>query len=220
MPYRTTVAGPAVTVPADPDPADASVSINLSVSRPVPRHPDHDTAGTDPAREPAEPDSVPSETPAGTVPEHADISVPPKVAAIPHIPPVTSTADTGFSDTGDNKPGQGDSVRTTKSDTAHVPDFPKASPLLPAHDLPVTEERKVIPADLDIPPDNYGKAPLTGAGTDVPMPWDTQRERKTQTLLSGQAGKNASVLPGSATPPHGIVARIISFVLSLLGKRN
>ena len=170
--------------------------------------------------EPVEPDSVPSESPAGTDRIQTEIPPPPKVTAFRDIPPVTCAVETGFLDYGVSKPNEDNSNRTTNPKTAHVPDYPAASPLLPAHDPPVTDERKVIPADLDIPMENFGKAPLTGAGTDGPMPWDTQRERKPQRRVSEQAGKNASALQRSATLPHGIVARIISFFLSLLRKRN
>lgn len=168
----------------------------------------------------AEPDSVPFESPAGMDPVRTEILPHPEVTVFREVPPVTGAGETGFLDPGISKPDEGNSARTTNPKTAHVPGFPAASPLIPAHEPPATDERKVIPADPDIPLENFGKAPLTGAGTDGPMPWDTQRERKPLRPVSGQAGKNASALPGSATPPHGIVARIISFVLSLLRKRN
>jgi len=168
----------------------------------------------------AEPDSVPSESPAGTDPVRTETPPPPKVTAFREAPPVTGAVEMGFLDLGVSKPDENNSARTTNPKTAHVPGLPAASPLLPAQDPPVTDERKVVPADPDIPMENPGTAPLTGAGTDGPMPWDAVKERKPQRLISELAEKNASLTTGSATPPHGIVARIISFVLSLLRKRN
>jgi CheY-like chemotaxis protein len=205
---------------SDPDPADAITSDTPPVSRPVPDHPDHGTAGTDQTLAPLEPDSVPPGSPAGTVPVRAEIPTPLDTAIHLPIPPVTGTVEAGFLDHGGNRPDEESRVRTTHPKTANVPGFPPASPLLPADDPPITDQRKVIPADLDLPPEHPGKAQLTGAGTDVPMPWDTQRERKPLRLLSTLAGKNGSVVPGSTTPPNGIIARIISFVLSLVRKRN
>jgi len=225
MPCKTTVAGPTVTVPADPctadpDPADALASTNLSVSRPVPGHADHDTTGTDQTQEPVEPEPASPGSPRGPVPIRTEVSHPEKVPVFPGIPSVPGIDKTQSSRHGDARPDEQKGDFATNPETSHLFGSPAASPVPPVQDPLLTDERKVIPADLDIPPDNSGTAPLTGAGTDGPMPWDTVKERKPQRLITELAEKNASLTTGSATPPHGIVARIISFILSLLRKRN
>jgi CheY-like chemotaxis protein len=224
MPCKTTVAGPTVPVPADPstadpDPADALASPNLSVSRPVPGHMDHDTRGTDQTQEPVDPERASPGSPRGPVPVRTEVFPPEEVPVFPRSPSVTGIDETRSSRRGGARPDEQKDDFATNPETSPLFGSPAASPAPPVQDPPVTDERKVIPADLDIPPDTSGTSPLTGAGTDGPMPWDTVKERKPQRLLTELAEKNASLTTGSDTPPRGIVARLLSFVLSLLGKR-
>jgi two-component system, OmpR family, response regulator len=94
------------------------------------------------------------------------------------------------------------------------------SPALPASDLHVAEKRNVIPADPDIPPARSGTASLTGAGTDVPMPWNHLIERTPQRIITEMEEKTGILAPEPVSPPRGILARVISFVQSFFGKRK
>jgi hypothetical protein len=89
-----------------------------------------------------------------------------------------------------------------------------------APDLPVTGSRKVIPADPDIPLEESRATALTGAGTDIPMPWDNPRDRKAQHQAPSPAHTGESSKTGTAPPSPGVIARIISLVQSLFNKRK
>ncbi len=91
-------------------------------------------------------------------------------------------------------------------------------PALPASDLHVTEKRNVIPADPDVPPARSGTAAVTGAGTDVPMPWNHLQERTPQRVITEMEKKTGILAPDPVTQPRGIFARIISIVRSFFGR--
>jgi CheY-like chemotaxis protein len=206
MQSEPTIADPGVPVPADPRTANPDPAGALN------------TDGTDPGHEPAKPEPGSPESADGPVPFRTGVS-PPKEVTARSITSVTGKDETGSSVYGKKRPDEQKGDSATGSQRPRLPGSPAASVVLPVKKPTVTDERKVIPADMDIPPGNSGTAALTGAGPDVPMPWDTLKERKPQRLLTELAKKNASLSTGSAPPPHGIVERLLSFVLSLMGKR-
>lgn len=108
----------------------------------------------------------------------------------------------------------------TEPEEIPVPGTPPAVPVPATHELPAITMRKVIPASLDIPPDTAGISSEHGAGTDVPMPWDTGRDRKSRTAIPAQAKADAPEKPDTPQPSPGIIARILSLVKSLFGRRT
>jgi hypothetical protein len=72
---------------------------------------------------------------------------------------------------------------------------------------------------MDIPPAGSGTTSPTGAGTDIPMPWDNPRERKVQKdhLLAAEKHESKA---GTAPQSPGFFARLVSLVRSVFGKRN
>jgi CheY-like chemotaxis protein len=101
-----------------------------------------------------------------------------------------------------------------------VPGTPVPVPVLAVQEPPVVSERKVIPASMDLPPDAAGISSKNGAGTDVPMPWDTGRDRKSRTAVPGPVKKDASEKPDTPQPAPGFLARVLSLVTSLFGRRT
>lgn len=92
----------------------------------------------------------------------------------------------------------------------------------PAVTTPASDRRNVIPADPDIPlgKDDSRAGDPTGAGTDIPMPWDLPADRKLHESAKG-------IIPGKRIPgmepaaresPAGLFSRIVSLVRSLFRK--
>jgi CheY-like chemotaxis protein len=196
-----------------PAPADTPTISNPPRPPAVPGFPEQDTSPADPGPEVPVSELPPGDLPFSPTPARAETPQP-DVAVIEAVPSVPLPGEPGSESPGRDT-WQDDSVRETKPEPAPLP---LTSPILPAHDPPVTETRKVIPADLDIPPAGSGTASPTGAGTDVPMPWDSPRERKPQKKIPSEAEKHESLNTGTASPSSGVFARIISLVRSFFGK--
>ena len=122
-------------------------------------------------------------------------------------PPVTGPAD--------QKEAGG-----TEPEQVTVPGTPEPAPVLVVQEPPVVAERKVIPASMDLPPDAAGISSKNGAGTDVPMPWDTGRDRKSRTAVPGPVKKDTSEEPDTPHPAPGFLARVLSLFTSLFGRRT
>ena len=196
-----------------PAPADALATSNPPQPPAVPDFPEQDTSRADQGPELPESELPPgdllfSPTPARAEPPHPDIAV---IEAVPSVP---IPGEPG-SEPPERNVWQDDSGRETKPEPAPLP---LSSPIPSSPDPTVTEARKVIPAALDIPPAGSGTASPTGAGTDVPMPWDSPRERKPQKIIPSGAVKNESLKTGTASLSSGVFARIISLVRSFFGK--
>jgi hypothetical protein len=101
-----------------------------------------------------------------------------------------------------------------------VPGTPEPAPVLAVQEPPVITERKVIPASMDLPPDAAGISSQNGAGTDVPMPWDTDRDRKSRMAIPGESKKDALKKPDTPQPAPGFLARVLSLFTSLFGRRT
>ena len=110
---------------------------------------------------------------------------------------------------------QDDSIRDIKPGPAPLSQIPP-----PVQDPPVTGERNVIPADLDRSPAGSRTPALTGTGTDIPMPWDSPRDRKAQHHVPSLSEKKEPLPKGTASQSPGILTRIISLIQSLFGKRK
>jgi len=108
----------------------------------------------------------------------------------------------------------------TELEQVTVPGTPEPAPVLVVQEPPVITERKVIPASMDLPPDAAGISSKNGAGTDVPMPWDTGRDRKSRTAVPGPVKKDASEKPDTPQPAGGFLARVLSLITSLFGRRT
>jgi two-component system OmpR family response regulator len=119
-----------------------------------------------------------------------------------------------------NGPAEHEEYGGTASDLVTIPDTPAPAPAPAGLEPPVIAERKVIPANLDLPPDTARISLQNGAGTDVPMPWDTGRDRMSRKAIPVQGIKDESVKPDTPQPTPGIFARILSLVTSLFGKRT
>jgi two-component system, OmpR family, response regulator len=115
--------------------------------------------------------------------------------------------------------GQGDSGGP-EPEQVTIPGTPAPAPAPAADEPPVTAERKVIPANLDLPPDTARTSSQNGAGTDVPMPWDTGRDRKSRTVIPGPEIKDEPEKPVTPQPAPGFLARVLSLVTSLFGRRS
>jgi two-component system, OmpR family, response regulator len=208
---------PEISVPAGPDtqPGTAeSLPEESPVDERIPDTPPFSQTG--PAEVP--PATLPAET--DHPPGLADITVP--VAGTQHeneeVSEKTGTAPApGLPG---NESGEADTISVTMPEPVSLSGAPAHSPALPGSDLHVTETRNVIPADPDIPPARSGTASLTGAGTDVPMPWNHLSERTPQRIITEMEEKTGILAPEPVSPPRGVLARIISFVQSFLGKRK
>jgi CheY-like chemotaxis protein len=97
---------------------------------------------------------------------------------------------------------------------------PAQSPVPAADVLPVPSERKVIPADPDISPVRSRTPLMTGAGTDIPMPWDLSRDKKNRETVAGRDERKTGTLSAASPPSTGFFARIISLLQSILQKRK
>jgi two-component system, OmpR family, response regulator len=216
------VSGLAAAVPdnpgtADPDHAGATTVINPPASPLVPDLPEQDTPGTDQGPEVQVTDPIPADIPVSPVLPHAE-NTPRGITPLPDFPPGTGMIEPE-TPAPDRDPGQDDSAGGSKPGPASLPGSPALFPLISADILPVIEERKAIPADLDLPPASSGTSSPAGAGTDVPMPWEEPKDRKHPARVAGQDEKKTIKKTGTAAPSPGIFARVISLVRSLFGKR-
>lgn len=155
----------------------------------------------DPAGEPA-PVSEP-DTPDGSLPQTA--------GAPAEGPPLPPPAD----GSGERKP----SGPATPAGPGPA-GSPSPTPPQPDGGLPDVTARKVIPANIDLPPKTPAGSSVHGGGTDVPMPWDIDRERKVQKANPAAGKKALPGQPGTASRAPGILGRILSIVQSLFGGRR
>jgi two-component system, OmpR family, response regulator len=214
--------GPGEPVPLQPSPGVSGDEGSLSGSSTaaIPRVPVSQEPGA--PRAIPEPDVTPVQDPPaaldiGPAPAGPD-EIPGQVPSAPEEPgerdagatgsplPVTGPADHGVH--GGTEPEQ-----------VTIPVLPAPAPVLAAEEPPVITERKVIPATMDLPPDTARTSSQNGAGTDVRMPWDTGRDRKSRTAVPGPAKKDESEKPDTPQPAPGFLARILSLVTSLFGRR-
>jgi two-component system, OmpR family, response regulator len=220
-PGEPPVAGLPVEVPENPsqpdrDPAGATMTGSPPGYLPVPVHPAQETLRMDRGPEMPVPSPVPAAIPAGPDPVPAEIA--PDTAGR-DVPPVVNTGE-GGSPRFEKVPGPDENTRVISPVPASLTNPSVPSPALLSPDSPVTTERKVIPANPDIPPAGSRPSPMTGAGTDVPMPWDNPRDRKPDGIIPAMAGKDASESSGPGGHPRGFIFRIILFVRSLFSKRE
>jgi CheY-like chemotaxis protein len=213
---ETAAAGPGVTAGENPggmDPEHPAPPVAGDLSFPLPP-PDEDIPGTDRRPELPVPGISPGDFPGRSPPAPTEISRP-DAAVIETASPVLPPG--GPESVPEKDAGPDGSARET---TPGVVSLSPPSLIPPAHDPPVTEARKVIPADPDSVPAGSRASALTGSGTDVPMPWDNLRDRKTQLRVPLPSEKKESSKAGSVSPSPGIFARIISLVQSLFSKRK
>ncbi|WP_292346587.1 MULTISPECIES: response regulator [unclassified Methanoregula] len=153
--------------------------------------------------------SVPSPVDAGTGPVPAIHEVP--AEDVPEVPPSMS------SDCVETEEDRREPAEPEKS-------APAAGGTVPAHrpvdQTAVIMERRVIPAELDLPPDTAAGSSMNGAGTDVPMPWDTGRERRQRSAMPLTEKPDSPKKPEMASHAPGILGRILSFIRSLAGGRG
>jgi two-component system OmpR family response regulator len=155
---------------------------------------------------------------AGPVPAGPD-EIPGQVPSVPEKP--------GEYDAGDQEsplpvtmPVELGEYGETGPEQVTIPGTPEPAPVLAVQEPPVITERKVIPASMDLPSDAVGISSKNGAGTDVPMPWDTDRDRKSRMAITGESKKDASEKPDTPQPAPGFLARVLSLVTSLFGRRT
>jgi len=154
---------------------------------------------------------------AGPAPDESD-ETPEQVPADPEEPAGYDAGEPGSPESV-NGLAEGGEREEIMPEEVTSPDTPPAAPVPAPHELPAMTTRKVIPASLDIPPESATTTSDPGAGTDVPMPWDT-RDRKSRTAVPAQAKADAPGKPDTPQPAPGIFARILSLVRSLFGRRT
>ncbi|MFA5267998.1 MAG: response regulator [Methanoregula sp.] len=197
----------------DPDPAGTTAPESTPLTITAPGHPEHDMPQTN-----SGPDlQVSGErfgNPVSPVPEPAEIAP----AGVPLIPADTGAAEP-VSPSPEREHGNDDSAREIVPQPAPLPVSPVISPApFSVQDLPVPGERNVIPADPDVRQTPSRTSPVTGAGTDVPMPWNFLPDRNPQRIITEMKGKNMIPTPEPVSPPRGIFARIIAIVRSVFGQ--
>lgn len=89
-----------------------------------------------------------------------------------------------------------------------------------APDFPSFEIRNVIPANPDIPRHRSGTQSVDGAGTDVPMPWNSVRERNPRSLISELRKRLKSPVQEPVSDSPGFFTRIKLLVRSLFSKKK
>jgi CheY-like chemotaxis protein len=177
-----------------------------------------DRTGPGPAAAPAEPPADTEERPA-PAPDRNDAPAPavPDAApapsadtpAVPESPPAAFPGDDGTGGGG-----------TQPAEPAVTPGTPAEVQSLPAPAYPAGMVRKVIPADLDLPKKTSEERSSTGAGTDVPMPWDVDRGKMGRKSLAGSGQKDIPEQPQTPSRAPGLLGRVLSFVQSILGMRK
>ena len=212
-------APPPAQFPADAEPQDASDPSPVPEPRPLPEvSPGTDavtgtTPGTLPTSAVIPPQTEESPDPfpvdAGREPVPAVQAVP--ADGIPEVSP-SSTADPVAA-------GEDRHNNTETGRSAPAAGMPVPAPG-PEDQLPVTGERRVIPAELDLPPEPAAGSSVNGAGTDVPMPWDTGREKRPRSALPVPEKPDSQKKPETLSQAPGILGRILSFIRSLAGGRG
>ena len=206
----------AVTLPGnlrktDPDHSGTITTESSPLSVPVPCHPDHDAQQVN-----SGPDlQVSGECPGNSV-RPAPGPAEPAPADVPVIPAVPGNPESRFPGP---EPGTDDIVREIEPQPAPLPAPPAPSPAPAAGNAyPVPGERNVIPADPDKLRNNSRASSVTGAGTDVPMPWNSLPERNRRGIITGLKEKNMLPKPEPVSQPRGIFSRIISLIRSIFGQ--
>jgi CheY-like chemotaxis protein len=195
-----------------PGPASAPLPPEL----PVPGEPE--TSGAIPGPEVVPVQELAAAPESGTVPAVPG-GIPGPETSVPEGPRGYDNSDSGSPVPADGPAGN-EADRGTEQEQDAIPVIPAPGPVPSPQDLPVLTERNVIPANLDLAPDTAGISSKNGAGTDVPMPWDTGRDRKSRTDVPAPEQKDE---PGKTVPPQqspGILARILSLVSSLFSRRS
>lgn len=155
---------------------------------------------------------------AGPVPAGPD-EIPKQVPADPQEPAGYDTGEPG-SPPSISGPAERGNFEGKEPEQVTIPGTPDTAPVMMAQEPSAITERKVIPANLDLPPDTAGISSQQGAGTDVPMPWDTGRDRMSRKAIPEQEKKDESEKPDAPQPAPGLIARILSLVTSLFGRRT
>jgi CheY-like chemotaxis protein len=222
IPPETLIPDAAVTVSGnlrttEQDRTGSGATETTSRSIPAPHHPEHEMAQADngPVLQKTE---VSLDEPASTAPEPAGIA-PADNPVILSVPSITGAGEPGSLPGHDTE--KDDRVREPVPQPASAPVSLAPPPSLsPASDPSLPPVRNVIPADPDIPRDRSGSSSMTGAGTDVPMPWNSLPGRNSRGIISRLNAKTRGLAPEPASPAPGIFARIISLVRSLFGNRK
>ena len=194
-------AGPAVPPGVEPPPGTGAVDAGTEETEPSPAGP------------PPLPVQTPEAVPAGERIPASDPDAPdgpfPQTAGAPEDPPLSLPADCSG--------GQNPSGPAT-ADGPVPAGVPSPAPPLPDGGPADGTARNVIPENIDLPPKTPAGSSVDGAGTDVPMPWDIDRERKVHKAIPA-AGKNGMPKqPEPAFRAPGILGRILSIVQSLFGR--
>jgi len=191
----------------DPDHPGTITTESSPPSVPVSGHPDHDAQQVN-----SGPDPHVSGECCGNSVNPAPGPAEPAPADVPLITAVPGNPESRFPD---REPGTDDIVSEI---------VPQLTPL-PAHPAPPADnaypdpgERNMIPADPDKLRNNSRASSETGAGTDVPMPWNSLPERNRRRIITGLKEKNMLPTPEPVSQPPGIFARIISLVRSIFGQ--
>lgn len=214
----TPIQDTAVTLPGNLRKTDQDHTGTVTPERslpsvPVPGHPEHETQRANSGSD-LQVSGEHSGDAVSPVPVPAEI-VP---AEIPHIPAADGAGEPG-SGSPVPEPGKDEDVGEIVPQPAHIPTSPVTSPAPPSvHSPALPGARNVIPADPDIHRHHSGTSSVTGAGTDVPMPWNSLPERNPRRIITELKEKNMLPAPEPVSPPRGIFARIISIVRSIFGQ--
>ncbi|MDD1680030.1 MAG: response regulator [Methanoregula sp.] len=183
---------------------------------PVSQEPDTSRAIPEPEVPPVQ--DTPAASGAGPVPAGPD-EIPGQVPSVPEEPVKDDAGETGSPPPVNGPAAYGEHGRTDPEQVT-IPVTDEPAPALSGQEPAVIQERKVIPANLDLPPDTARKSSQNGAGTDVPMPWDKGRDRMSRAAMPQQAKKGELEKPDTPQPAPGFLARILSLVTSLFGRRT
>lgn len=212
-------ARPAAAQQSTPVPQDESPPSPVHEPQPLPEEsPDTNTAdggNTQAIPAPAELSTQPEESPAPPPAETVPSPVPAVPAVQADVVPITSASSPSDATDG------AESVQTITEPFVPTPEAgtPGVAPG-PADQLPGDMERRVIPAEIDLPPETAAVSSMNGAGTDLPMPWDTSRERRPRAAMSVPEKQDTPKRPEAVQQVPGILGRILSFIRSLTGGRG
>jgi two-component system OmpR family response regulator len=197
---------------ADPDYPGITLTESTSLSIPAPDHPEPDTPQTN-----SGPDlQVSGERPGDPV---SPVPEPAEIAPTDPLMPADTRAGEPVSPSPGREPGKDEGAWEIVPQPAHLPVSPVFSPSQESvQDPPVPGERNVIPADPDIRQTPSRTSPITGAGTDVPMPWSSLHDRNPLRIITEMKEKNMIPKTEPVSPPRGFFARIIAIVRSVFGQ--
>ncbi len=208
IPFESPVAGTVSSISDNPR--------NAEMAPAVPDSPGADNPGTGRRPEVPDPESVLPKISLGPAPDPAG-RILPAGAGIP------AAGTTGTGGPGSQPfPPQGKDGKAEEP----VPEQPafhgsgSVPPVTPVISPVTTEERKIIPADPDIRPAETTTGSLTGAGTDIPMPWANPRGRRPKKHIPEQPVHGGSPPAGTAPRAQGIFGRIVAIIRSLLGTKK